>query len=165
MVLLSRSYGRWILLATSVVLATVLFLVSGVFQWSPLNCWYDEVDIQSGRIRHTWLLLYCQVSQREEETWLSKAADSKGKSPEWRRVYTFSPGSRISPHHTYHGAIHQIKVLKSVEDLIPLDPAARRCVANQVICCGKKARISTPRPMSSRSLTPRTRYARAGRRA
>lgn len=120
------------------VVGTVLFLVSGVFQWSPLNCWIDEVDIQSGRVRHTWLLLYCQVSQREEETWLSRAADSNERPPEWRRVNTFSPGSAISPHHMYHGAIHQIEMLSKVDDFIPFEPEARRQVANEVILLWQK---------------------------
>jgi hypothetical protein len=125
--------GHWLLVAAAVTLATVLLLTSGIVVWSPLNCWYEDVDIHSGRIRRTWMLLYCQVSQCEEETWLSRAAGPQSQSREWRRVNTFSPGTHHSPHYAYHGAIHQIRMLESIDKLVPLEPAARHRAANQLL--------------------------------
>ena len=113
-------------------MAMLLFLVSGVFQWSPLNCWYHDIDIRSGRVRETWMLLYCQVSQREKETWLSNAARSAIGPAEWHRVSTLSPGSHISPSYKYGGAISETKMLEQADELIPFEPDARREIAQQV---------------------------------
>ena len=112
---------------------TVLFLVSGIFQWSALNCWHDEVDINTGRYRRTRFLLYRQIGERTEETWLSHSVRNPNTSPDWRRVNTFSPGIRYSPHHQFHGAIHQIKTLELAHNIIPFEPEARRKVANTVL--------------------------------
>jgi hypothetical protein len=40
--------------------------------WSPLNCWHEEVDITTGRIRRQWMLLFVKVAESIEETPLSE---------------------------------------------------------------------------------------------
>lgn len=44
-----KTIRYWITLAVIAPTLTVFLLVSGIFQWSPLNCWHDEIDISTGR--------------------------------------------------------------------------------------------------------------------
>lgn len=123
----------WVTLSIIVSALTVLLLFSGLFQWSPLNCWHEEVDINTGRIRHTRYLLFCRIGDRMEDTWLSRLANKPNNTPDWRRVNTYSPGLHHSPHYQYHGAIHQIKVLEQADAVVPFDPSARRKVADTLL--------------------------------
>lgn len=55
--------------------------------WSPLNCWHDDIDITTGRIRHQRYLLGMCISERVEDSALSRqlappAADSV---TDWKR--------------------------------------------------------------------------------
>jgi len=126
---LPKTRRGWIALGFIGLAVVALFLVSGAFQWSPLNCWHDDIDINSGRVRHTRFLLYCQVGDRTEETWLSRAYDGPGQSPDWRRVNTFSPFVHYSPHYRYHGAIHQVEMLQLCDEMVPFESDARRKAA------------------------------------
>lgn len=130
---LPKTRRRRIAIGAVVLTLVVLFFVSGVVRWSPLNCWNDYIDINSGRVRHTWFLLYCKVGDRTEETWLSQASDGPSPSPNWRCVNTFSPFVHYSPHYRYHGAIYQLNRLAALEELVPFDPAARRKVARSLL--------------------------------
>lgn len=131
--LFSKKRIRWIVLGVIVPALTFLFLVSGVFQWSPLNCWHDDVDITTGRVRHTRYLLFCQIGDRIEDTWISRAAGASNALPDWQRVNTFSPGVRYSPHYRYHGAINQIQTAELADAMITFDPEARSKVANNLL--------------------------------
>ena len=122
-----------IALAIAVPMLTGLLFVSGLVQWSPLNCWHEDVDINSGRVRHTRFLLYCQIGERIEDTWVSQNANNPNTEVDWQRVNTFSPGVHHSPHYRYHGAIGQIKSLQIVESAIPFEPGARRRVADTLL--------------------------------
>lgn len=114
------------------VFVAAVFLLGttvGIAPWTPLNCRYEDVDIRSGRIRHTRYLLYCRISDRIASTALSDAllpTDFDAASPDWRRVNTFSPGVRHSPHHEFHGAISQMEMLRTLCDLVEFTPDARR---------------------------------------
>ncbi|NNJ27023.1 hypothetical protein [Alienimonas chondri] len=130
---LPKTRRQWIAVAVLAPVLTVLFLVSGFFWWSPLNCWHDEVDLNSGRIRRTRYLLYCQIGEQIEENWVSRARDGADGPPDWRRVNTFSPGVRHSPHYQFHGAIHQIKMLELADDVVPFESAARRKAADRLL--------------------------------
>jgi hypothetical protein len=130
---LPKRRRHWIVLAVLAPALTVSFLVSGVFSWSPLNCWHEDVDIHSGRVRHTRHLLYCQIGERVEDTWLSRNVTKAYHSPDWRHVNTFSPGMHHSPHYVYHGAINQIETLELVVDAVPFEPEARRKVADSLL--------------------------------
>ncbi len=130
---LPKKRRHWIALGVIAPTLIVLVLISGFFHWSPLNCWHDDVDINTGRVRHTRYLLFCQIGDRTAETWLSRARDISKTSPDWRRVNTFSPGVGHSPHYRFHGAIHQIKTLELADNTIPFDPVARRRVADALL--------------------------------
>jgi hypothetical protein len=114
--------------AISVLLVAFLLAVCVIpffVQWSPLNCWHEDVDITTGRIRRQWILLFVKVSEVIEETPLSKVV-SRGEPatepPEWHRVNTFSPGIHYSPHYRYHGAGFQIRALAELwNDSAPPD--------------------------------------------
>lgn len=110
-------------LAISALLA-VVFLAAVVVpyfvQWSPLNCWHEDVDITTGRIRRQWILLFVKVSEAIEETPLSEVVlrgQRAAASPQWHRINTFSPGIHYSPHYRYHGAGHQIRTLAELWNL------------------------------------------------
>lgn len=89
-----------------------MLLTTGFFQWSPLNCWHDDVDINTGCVRHSRYMLFCKIADHTEETWLSSVTKDLKTVRDWRRVKTFSPGVRHSPHYRFHGAIQQIKTLE-----------------------------------------------------
>ncbi|MBS0205160.1 MAG: hypothetical protein JSS49_19835 [Planctomycetes bacterium] len=107
-----------------------MFLTSGLFQWTPLNCWHDDVDINTGCVRHTRYLLFCKIADHTDETWLSSAIKESKTAPDWRRVNTFSPGVRHSPRYRFHGAIQQIRTLELAGETIRFEPNARRKVAD-----------------------------------
>jgi hypothetical protein len=130
---LPKTRRGWIALGFIGPAVVALFLVSGMFQWSPLNCWHDDIDINSGRVRRTRFLLYCQIGDRTEETWLSRAYDGPSRLPDWRRVNTFSPFVHYSPLYRYHGAIHQIQMLQLGEELVPFESDARRKAAHGLL--------------------------------
>jgi hypothetical protein len=102
------------------VLAALLFVVPLFFPWSPINCRYQDVDIMTGRLRFTQYLLFCKVSERIEDSPLSKALPPDmvaTAKPDWQRVNTFSPGVHHSPHYIFHGAIGQIRMLGGIWEI------------------------------------------------
>ena len=110
---------QWFALIILMPMITMLLLtVSGVFVWSPLNCGHEEVDINTGRVRHTKYFLFYQIGDRTEDTWVSRASSKSNKSPDWHRVNTFSPGVGHSPHYNFHGAIHQITTLERADNMV-----------------------------------------------
>lgn len=101
------------------VVAFGVFVVPIFVPWSELNCRRQEVDTSTGRIRVTRYLLYCKISERIEESVISRVlppAEVAATRPRWRTVNTFSPGTRNSPHHAYHSAFYQIRMLESIWD-------------------------------------------------
>ena len=106
----------WTIIAASILFLAV-FLIPDFMPWSPINCQHEDVDITTGRLRYSRYLMFCKVSERIEDSALTKVLplDVVGRgTPEWRRVNTFSPGVGRSPHHTFHGAIHQIHTLATL---------------------------------------------------
>jgi hypothetical protein len=118
-----------------VVLALV-FVVPIFHPWTELNCRHQDVDIKTGRLRFQRYLLFCKVSERIEESSLSRVlppsvlADTK---PEWQRVNTFSPGTLNSPHYIFHGAISQIHDLKLWWDVAEVPDSIRQKTALHVL--------------------------------
>lgn len=123
---LRKSHRFRIVLSILISTAIASLFASGAIQWSELNCWHDDIDINSGRVRHTRFLLYYQIDDRTEETWLSRVCDGPKLSPDWRRVNTFSPFVHYSPHYRYHGAIDQIEMLQLCDEMVPFESDARR---------------------------------------
>ena len=111
-----------------VLSSVVLVSISGIFPWSPANCWHEEIDIRSGRIRCTRYILGFRISERITSTPLSEAAQLAGSLaaiPEWHRVNTFSPGTHHSPHYAFHGAIGQVRDLSMLWSVTEFTPDAK----------------------------------------
>ena len=132
-----RKIARWIVGVGACLLA-VPFLLSlvGLLPWSPINCWHYEVDIHSGRIRYTRYFAFVPISQRIDESTLSRALqpeDLRDSHPDWRRALTLSPGVRNSPHYIFHSAIAQIRELEVVWQAGEFTVAAQRSSAKRVL--------------------------------
>lgn len=116
---MSKRTKTWTIVAAAILLL-VLFVVPVFVPWTPINCQHQDVDIMTGRLRYTHFLLFCKVSERIEDSPLTKVLPSDviaTRTPEWHRVNTFSPGVHHSPHYTFHGAIHQIHTLATLWDM------------------------------------------------
>ena len=128
------AYG--LLTAASVPLLLFGASLLGLLPWSPVNCWHRDIDIQSGRIRFTRYLFWMPIDQRIEDSSLTKAlrgSDTAETAPEWRRVLTFSPGLRHSPHYRYHSAIAQVRELEMALSLATFTSETRRPSARRVL--------------------------------
>jgi len=96
------------------------FAVSALFPWTRFNCEYEDIDIRTGRLRLTRYVLFCRISERIEESPLSEAIPAEmvaAEDPQWRRVNTFTPPGRHSPHHIFHSAIGQINMLARIWEM------------------------------------------------
>jgi hypothetical protein len=132
-----RKIMRWIVgVGACLLIAPFLLSLAGLLPWSPINCWHYDVDIHSGRIRYTRYFAFVLVSQRIDESGLSRALhseDLRNPHPDWRRALTFSPGVRNSPHYIFHSAIAQIRELERVWQAGEFTPAAQRLSAKRVL--------------------------------
>ena len=116
--------------------SVILISISGIFPWSPANCWHEEIDIRSGRIRYTRYILCCLISERITSTPLSEALQPSGSLaaiPEWHRVNTFSPGTHHSPHYAFHVAIVQARTLSMLWIATEFTPDAKRESAHRLL--------------------------------
>ena len=124
------------------ILAVLLVLVVGwvvglgcypLVTWSSLNCRHEEIDINTGRIRHQRFLVGICVSERIEESPISREAAIANVVPDWRRANTFSPCVGYSPHYIFHSTIVQTRKLELVWQLAAFTPAARKRTAQEVL--------------------------------
>lgn len=103
--------------------------------WSPLNCTCEDIDINSGRIRYrrylAGLCVYTSVKETRLSRILSESTDVG--SADWHVANTFSPLVHHSPHHMYHGAIHQVHQIETIWDLYSFTPAAKQQMARDVV--------------------------------
>ena len=114
----------------------VLLWLPGLFPWSGINCWHEEIDIRSARIRYTRCFLFCNVSERVESTPVSEALqhdETRKPLPEWHLVNTFSPGRDHSPHYAFHSAIVQAQLRSSIWDRMEFTTEARRISAVELL--------------------------------
>lgn len=127
-----RQKLRVFLLVTAVTVG-ILAVLSIAIPWSPIFRWYDDVDLDSGRVRRVWIVMWLPVREVVSQSWISTSVEQSGDAPEWRRVNTFSPGLPNSPHHVYHGAIAQIHELDWLDRTVPFDEPAKAHVAGHVL--------------------------------
>ena len=122
----------WLLFLILIVLIVFIFTVP---RWWKLCYRCEDVDIKSGRIRYTRHLFYCKVSEKIEDTILTKALGefAEGVQPDWRRVSTFSLGVRHSNHYVYHGAIVQILLVAMIWQSSPFSDEAKRHMAQTIL--------------------------------
>lgn len=118
---------RWTIALLSVV---VVFII---VKTQPIISSRHEIDINSGRVRHTRYVFGLQVSQHVESTWLSVTHGTPDSPADWKTVTTSYTDSRPSPHYVYHGAIGQTRTLEILDELVPFDAAAKKEVANNTL--------------------------------
>jgi hypothetical protein len=133
-----------------VVVVGIAMLIVGLaclplFTSMSLNCWHEEVDICSGRVR--WQLHLCGlcIYAKSEESILSSLI--KGCTPErapaWHRCETVDilPAlCRNSLHYRYHSAIAQIRMLEVLWQLAAFTPNAKRQMCLDVLRLWQAAR-------------------------
>ncbi len=122
--------------ASFVVLPPLVMLCAsslGFFPWSKLNCWSNEVDLSTGRIRHTRHLFWRQVSQSIEESPVSRALGTNIGPEVWEFDSTFSPNVRNSPHYSFHGAKGQLRTLETTWRLGNFTPEAKAQTAEWLL--------------------------------
>ncbi len=120
--------------AVGVVTALSLFLVlSYVFPWSGLNSWQGDIDINSGRLRETRLILFVQVRQRVEETWISKAIDAPLGPADWRTMHVFGPGRRVSPNYRFGSSLAQLREVEKLLVHDSSDPSVQKELARRLL--------------------------------
>ena len=98
-------------------------------------CRYEDVDINSGRVQYTRYLLYCKISEKVEDSLLTKTLGpfEENIQPNWQRVNTFSPGVGHSPHYIYHGAFSQIHLVEKLWEMFTFSEEAKRHMAQTVL--------------------------------
>ncbi|MEO6754421.1 MAG: hypothetical protein ABIP85_21815 [Chthoniobacteraceae bacterium] len=135
---------RRFLIWTPVLLALALLIsLSGIFTWSPINCWHEDIDIRSGRIRYCRYLFWRRVSERVSATPVFDAlqpTDYDAAAPEWHHANTFSPGVHHSPHYRFHSAISQAQTLAMLWRITEFTPAARRQSALALLSAWQRGR-------------------------
>ena len=131
---------RFLLRSLLVLFAVPLFLLAlsllGLFPWSGVNCWQNDIDITSGRIRYTRYLLWIPVQRSVSDSALTKVvapAMNTDSRADWQPVVTLSPGLHYSPHYRFHGAIHQIQELEFCWQSGKMTQLARKESAGQVL--------------------------------
>ena len=119
------------------LLAVLLMLVGFGFyplvMSCPLNCHHEDIDINTGQIRHQRIMFGICVSERIEDSPVSKEADITDVTPDWRRSNTFSPYVDHSPHHVFHSGINQTRKLERIWQLAVFTPGARKQISLEVL--------------------------------
>ena len=102
-----RSLIRAVLVVAVIPPALLFYLflsIFGLFPWSGINCWQDEIDLNSGRIRYTRYLLWLPVTRSVRDSPLTIALspdDWTNPGEDWQPVVTLSPGLHHSPHYRF----------------------------------------------------------------
>jgi len=98
---------------------------------------HQDVDITTGKLRYTRYLFSCKLSEKIEDSPLTEVLlpDAlEGRTPEWRRVYTFStPWHSYSPNYKYHGTISQIRSLELLWKMEAIPEDVKRKMALDVL--------------------------------
>ncbi|NLE38055.1 MAG: hypothetical protein GX621_08525 [Pirellulaceae bacterium] len=117
-----------------VLLVAVLLLAPLVV---PVFCRHEDINITTGQARYSRSLWFVALSERIEDTSLSRilqgeTVDAAHVEP-WRRVNTFSPGVRNSPHYRFHAALHQARLMERIETMPELSPERKKDIAREIL--------------------------------
>ena len=122
-----------------IALAAILaapFIVPLFSPWSRINCREFELDLISGRERVTRYFYGIPVDRELTDTAASYALGVSASyldEAQWVRTNTFGPFTRHSPHHVYHAASHQVKMLELVWEEFGYDAAKKRETAKELL--------------------------------
>jgi hypothetical protein len=124
----------------AVLLLTVPFWMSlaGLLPESRINCSTYEVDISSGRIRHTRYFAFIRFARSVAESSVSAAlqpSDTAGSKPDWRPICTYSPGGPYdqSPTFTFRHVIGQLRQMELLWEQGKFSRPARRVSARRTL--------------------------------
>lgn len=127
-------------IAVGVVLAIAVLppiVVPMAKPWTEINCRHQDINIKTGQARYSRYLWYVKISEVVKDTPISVALGGKvmdvADVEPWRRVNTFSPGLRHSPHYHYHGALHQARELDLISELNELGTEEKREIAENIL--------------------------------
>jgi hypothetical protein len=106
------------------------------FAGKSINCKYQDIDANTGFVRHTKMIYGIPISRKYEPTALSQTLGfdkSELNGGNWLRVNAFSPGISHSPHFNFHHALSQIKKLEIVWESENFDTESRQNSAREVL--------------------------------
>ena len=88
-----RFKKRTLLIVIIILLMIFIIIYPAIFTWSPMCCRYEDVDINTGRIRYTRYLLYCKISEKVKNSTLTEPIGvfDEDTQPNWKNVNDFSP--------------------------------------------------------------------------
>ena len=81
-----RTLPRALMVVAAVPPALLALSLLGFFPGSEINCWQDDIDITSGRIRHTRYRFWVPVTRSVRDSALTKTLspeDSAGRRADW----------------------------------------------------------------------------------
>ena len=138
----ARKIIRRIISALFVIIMIPVIAPFVGLQWSPINCQYQDIDLDTGRVRYMTLIYWVSISQDIKHTAVSlelaeESLNAKGGN--WQRVNTFSPGRKNSPYHVFHCALYQVKQLEMVWVLEGHDDLARKASAKELLRLWQKS--------------------------
>jgi len=134
-----RRVVKWGLISLLVAVAFMFVAGFGVplfFPWTEWNCEHQEVDLRTARLRYVKYFMLLKLSDRVVDSAITRVLPPErlvGVVPEWRRVNTFSPGVRNSPHYIFHSAFSQIHHLQLIWEMAELPAEVRRKTALHVL--------------------------------
>jgi hypothetical protein len=123
-------------------LVLLLFALGIFFTWgTSVNGWRWDIDLNSGKLRASRLILWISVKEQFEESPLfsiiqiKKPADEK---PIWRTMNFSSPGFIPSQENCMNGFLDQIRDLTIVWEQTEFSPVAKRLVALHLMDAWKR---------------------------
>jgi len=113
------------------------WVIPAVTQWSAINDHRAEINIKTGQARYSHRLWCVKVSEKVEDTVLSKVLggetmDAANIEP-WHTVYMSWPGQRIRRHYAFHGALAQAKTLEVIFGLLEPDAQRKQQIVRDVL--------------------------------
>ena len=114
------------------------------FNYPTINCTISEINIQTGKGRHSKYLFFIRTDVRTYDTPLSEAlgapvTDSQRPSDGWSKVSQFSPpGTRYSPQYAFHGALSQAKWAGYYFSILDLSAEEKTQIAKDILRAWQK---------------------------
>lgn len=114
-------------------LSTITFIVLIFFLQLWLRIYYTnyDIDINTGRIRTTNNLLFCQISEKVEDSILTETIGSFDENvlPDWKNVSTVVPCVKYYPLPHFHGAFSQIHLVEKLWQEFAFSDEAKKHMA------------------------------------
>ena len=113
------------------------WVVPRLVPWSAIHCRDQEINIKTGQARYSRYLWYIKVSERAEDTILSKVLGGESVDVAdivpWHMVNRFSPGLHHSPHYRFHGALSQTRQIELLFQLLEPDVQRKKQIVQNLL--------------------------------